>query len=107
MLKTALLFAKNVFINVEKGYKPTGVLRSSKTHYYGQILHVEVREVRAANAQTRLDLFQEVVGEFCDSLENKDQIIRSTFINIKIRCQTAAQSKKNVIIYSLNSENIF
>ena len=43
-----------------------------------------MREVRAANAQTQLDLFQEVLGEFCDSLENKDQIIRSTFINIKI-----------------------
>ena len=97
MLKTALLFAKNVFINVERGYKPTGVLRSSKTHYYGQILNVEVREVRAANAQTQLDLFQEVVGEFCDSLENKDQIIRSTFINIKnlMSDRCAVQKKCN------------
>ena len=84
MLKIVLIFAKNVFINVERGYKPIGVLLSSKTHYYGQILNVEMREVRAANAQTQLDLFQEVLGEFCDSLENKDQIIRSTFINIKI-----------------------
>ena len=42
-----------------------------------------MREAGAADAQTQLDLFQEILGEVCDSLENKDEIIRSTFINIK------------------------
>ena len=37
----------------------------------------------AADVQTQLDVFQEILGMFCDSLENKDQIITSTFINVK------------------------
>ena len=42
-----------------------------------------MREVGVADAQTQLHLLQEILGEVCDSSENKDEIIRSTFINIK------------------------
>ena len=49
----------------------------------GQLLVAGMREIGAADAQTQLDLFQEILGEVCDSLENKDEVIRSTFINIK------------------------
>ena len=62
----------------------------------------------AANAQTELYVLQEVLGKFCYSLENKDEIITSTLINKKKTWgQTSVQSKKNVMIYSLNSEKIF
>ena len=42
-------------------------------------------------------MFQEILGEVCDSLENKDEIIRSTFINIKnlISDRCAVQKKFN------------
>ena len=49
----------------------------------GKLLAVGMREVGAADTQTQLDFLQEILGEVCDSLENKDEIIRSTFINIK------------------------
>ena len=56
-----------------------------------------MREVGAADAQTQLDLLQEMLGEVCDSLENKDEIIRSTFINIKnlMSDRCAVQKKFN------------
>ena len=49
----------------------------------------------AADVQTQLDVFQEVLGTICHSLENKDEIIRSTFINIKnLRSDHCAVRKK-------------
>ena len=49
----------------------------------------------AADAQTQLDVFQVILGAFCDSLENKDEIITSTFINIKnLRSDRCAVRKK-------------
>ena len=48
----------------------------------GQLLVVGMREVGAADAQTQLNLFQEMLEEVCDSLGNKDEIVRSCFINI-------------------------
>ena len=49
----------------------------------GQLLVVGMREVGAAETQTPLELFQEILREVCDSLENKDEIIQDTFMNIK------------------------
>ena len=49
----------------------------------GQLLVVGMREVGAADAQTQLDLFREILGEVCECLENKDEIVRSCFVNIK------------------------
>ena len=43
----------------------------------GQLLVVGMREVGAADAQTQLDLFQEILGEVCDCLENKYEAVRS------------------------------
>ena len=70
-------------------------------------LLVGMREVGAADAQTQLDLFQAILGKVCDSLENKDEIIWSTFINKKFDVRSLCSPKKNLIIYSLNSEKIF
>ena len=63
----------------------------------GKLLVVGMREVGAADAQTQMDLFREILGEVCDSLENKDEIIRSTFINIKnlMSDRCAVQKKFN------------
>ena len=47
----------------------------------GQLLVVGMREVGAADAQTQLNLFQEMLGEVCDSLGKS--CFRSCFINIK------------------------
>ena len=45
----------------------------------GQLLVVGMREVGAADAQTQLDLFQEILGEVCDCLENKDENCQKLF----------------------------
>ena len=60
----------------------------------GQLFVVGMKEVGAADAQTQLEFFQEILGGVCNSLKNKDEIIRNTFINIKIRWQTAAGPPK-------------
>ena len=73
----------------------------------GKLLVVGMRKVGAADAQTQLDLFQEILGKVCDSLENKDEIIRSTFINIKNLMSYRCTVQKKLMIYSLNSEKIF
>ena len=67
----------------------------------GKLLVVGMREVGAAAAQTQLDLFLEILGEVCDSLENKDEFIRSTFINIKnlMSDRCAVQKKINDFIH--------
>ena len=50
----------------------------------GQLLAVEMGEVGQLMPKHNLMcLFQEILGTICDSLENKDEIITSTFINIK------------------------
>ena len=49
----------------------------------------------AADAQTQLDVLHEILGTFCDSSENKDEIITSTFINIKnLRSDCCAVQKQ-------------
>ena len=62
-----------------------------------------MRDVGAADVQTEVDMFHEVLGEFSDSLENTDGIITSTFINIKSlmshRC--AVQKKCNDLFIEL------
>ena len=68
---------------------------------------VEMSDVRAADLQTEVDFFHEILGEFCDSLENKDEIITNTFINIKNVMLHPCAVQKNAMIYSLNSEKIF
>ena len=69
-----------------------------------QLLVAEMREVGTADAQTQLDVFQEILG---DSVQNKDEIITSTFIiNTKyLMSDHCAVQKKS--IYSLISEKIF
>ena len=73
----------------------------------GQLLVAGMRELVAADAPTQLDFFQEILGEVCDSSENKDEIIRSTFINIRNLMSDHCAVQKNLMIYSLNSEEIF
>ena len=63
----------------------------------GKLLVVGMREVGAADTHTQLDLFQEILGEVCDSLENKDEIIRSTFINIEILMSDRCAVQKKFI----------
>ena len=49
----------------------------------------------AADAQTQLDVLHEILGTFCDSSENKDEIITSTFINKKnLRSDSYAVQKQ-------------
>ena len=79
----------------------------SYTTFDGKLLVVGMREVGAADFQTQLDLFQEILGKVCDSLENKDEIIRSTFISIKNLMLYRCAVQKKLMIYSLNSEKIF
>ena len=48
----------------------------------GQLHVVGMRKVGAADCQIKPDLFHEILGEVCDSLEYKDETIRSTLINV-------------------------
>ena len=74
----------------------------------GQLLVAGMREVVAADAPTQLNFFQEILGEVCDSLENKDEIIRSTFINIRnlMSDHCAVQKKFNDLFIEFR-RNIF
>ena len=49
----------------------------------GKLLVCGLWEVGAADAQSQLDLFSEILDNVCSCLENKDEIINKTFINIK------------------------
>ena len=49
----------------------------------GKLLVCGLWEVGAADAQSQLDLFCEILDNVCSCLENKDEIINKTFINIK------------------------
>ena len=54
---------------------------------------------KLADAQSQLDLFCEILDDVCSSVENKDEVINKTFVNIKKlmsdRCNT--QKKKKLI----------
>ena len=62
----------------------------------GQLLAVEMGEVGQLMPKHNLMcLFQEILGTICHSLENKDEIITSTFINIKnLRSDCCAVQKQ-------------
>ena len=49
----------------------------------GKLLVCGLREVGAADALSQLDLFCEIFDDVCSCLENIDEIINKTFINIK------------------------
>ena len=71
-----------------------------------QLLVAEMREVGTADAQTQLDVFQEILG---DSVQNKDEIITSTFIiNTKylMSDHCAVQKKSNYLFIDFR-KNIF
>ena len=97
-----MMLHSNGTTRFERSYTTFDVQKSD-----GQLLVVGMRKAGAADAQTQLDLSQEILGEVCDSLENKDEIIRSTFVNIKDLISDCCAVQKNSMIYSLNSEKIF
>ena len=45
----------------------------------GKLLICGIRKFGAADAQSQLDLFCEILGDICSSLENKDEVINKTF----------------------------
>ena len=49
----------------------------------GKLLVCGLWEVGAADAQSQLDLLCKILDDVCSCLENKDEIINKTFINIK------------------------
>ena len=59
-------------------YATFGVINEEQ----GKLLACGLREVWAADAQSQLDLFCEILDDVCSCLENKDEIINKTFINI-------------------------
>ena len=46
----------------------------------GKLLVCGLREVGAADAQSQLDLFLEILNDVCSSLENKDEVINKTLL---------------------------
>ena len=52
-------------------------------------------EAGAADAQSQLDLFCEILDDVCMSLENKDEVINKTFVNIRnLMCDRCNTQKK-------------
>ena len=45
----------------------------------GKLLVCGIWKFGAADAQSQLDLFYEILGDICSSLENKDEVINKTF----------------------------
>ena len=45
----------------------------------GKLLVCGIWKFGAADAQSQLDLFCEILGDICSSLENKDEVINKTF----------------------------
>ena len=74
-----------------------------------KLLVCGLQEVGAADAQSQLDLLYEILDDVCSCLENKDEIINKTFINIKNLmfdcCNT--QTKKKLISCLWSSEETF
>ena len=49
----------------------------------GKLLIRGLWEIGAADAQSQLDLLCEILDNVCSSLENKDEVINKTSVNIK------------------------
>ena len=49
----------------------------------GKLLVYGLQEVGAADVQSQLDLFCEILDDVCSCLGNKNKIINKTFINTK------------------------
>ena len=64
----------------------------------GKLLICGLQEVGTANAQSQLDLFREILDDVCSCLENKEEVINKTFININNlmsdRCNTQKKFNK-------------
>ena len=48
-----------------------------------KLLVCGLREVWAADAQSQLDLFCEILDDVCSFLGNKEKVINKTFVNIR------------------------
>ena len=81
----------------------------------GKLLVCGLREVGAADAQ--LDLFFQILDYVCSCLENKDEVINKTFINIKSlmsdRCNTQkkinklfVEFRKNILKHTINFDDL-
>ena len=72
----------------------------------GKLLVCGLREVGAADAQSQLDLFCEILEDVCSCLENKDEVINKTFVNIKNlmsdRCNTQKKINKLFVEFRKN-----
>ena len=73
--------------------------------------------VGAAYAQSQLDLFCKILDKVCSCLENKDEVINKTFINIKNllsdRCNTQkkihklfVEFRKNILKHTINFDDL-
>ena len=73
---------------------------------------------KLADAQSQLDLFCEILDDVCSSVENKDEVINKTFVNIKKlmsdRCNTQKKKinrlflefSKNILKHTLNFDDL-
>ena len=83
----------------------------------GKLLVCGLREVRATDAQSQLDLFCEILEDVCCSVENKQKIINKTFINIRNLmsdlCNTQkkfnklfVEFRKNILKHTVNFHDL-
>ena len=83
----------------------------------GKLLVCGLREVGAADAQSQLDLFCQILDGVFSCLENKDEVINKTFINIKNlmfdRCNTQkkfnklfVEFRKNILKHTINFDDL-
>ena len=83
----------------------------------GKLLVCGLGEVGTADAKSHLDLFCEISDDVCSSLENKDEIINKTFINIKNlmydRCNSQkkisklfAEFRRNILKHTVNFDDL-
>ena len=65
-----------------------------------------MRDVGAADVQTEVGMFDEILGEFCDSRKYRWNYHKHFHKHKKLDVTPLRSPKKNVMIYSLNSEKI-
>ena len=73
----------------------------------GKLLVCGLRKVGAADAQSQLDLFCEILDFVCSSVENKQKIINKTFINIKNLMADRCSTQKKINKFLWSSKRIF
>ena len=85
--------------------------RSYSTFYIanqeGKLLICGLWKVGVADAKSQLDLICEILDGVCSSLENKDEVINNTFINVKNLKSDRCNTQKSFISCLWSSEKTF